>query len=408
MRIRAAVRGMISIGILAAAFSAPAVSAQRTLAEFERTYTDHCDKDLPSIASDEPLIDRIIFKTPKRGPAALYFCSDQLKQALESRIIAIPTALVFMAYKKFEPFWPAARARWGNDLKLLREELRNASLWRAIRDYPYGAMLERRYARAIVGSRIAASAGDYDGAIAMLEKERDHILEWREKRDGNTDRDFDLSLIVGVIATTVTKRDGVVAGADVLTNFLSNHGVAPVYLPNITTNQAALLAEAGKADEALAIIAPSYEGFSSGGVRSRTYRIPGSRREFAWIFACVYSLRGEHEKAAPYINTVNSAVKQPIDPYVTWTKRSSQIRIRMNKCMKDEKGLLETWQLAQEPPLSWAWLDFQTVGKPILGYSKMPAVTQSEEGKAISAGYRQLPEEYWPALNEWQSVTDNE
>jgi hypothetical protein len=372
-------------------------------------HRDHCRPDAVAIVDDSALPPgRVTFAATPNEPARLILCDDRLRSAFAVPIANMESALVFMSIREFAPFWPAAEARWGADLAILRKEVQGAPTEEAVQSYPYYSLADERTSRAIVGSRIAVVLGDYDRGVSLVQDEIDFIAAHRAKRPGSKRYDFELSLLLGRLVNALSKRDGAAAAADRMEQVLAANPVPPEYYANAMINYAAVLAEAGRGEQSLAVIEPVYAAFRPNLADGRVYEIPGSVREFSWIIACGHHLNGAPDKAAPYMAIVNTHDEKPVDPYVTWTKSSTDIRLRMYKCMGDEAGFLKAWNKSNVPLLSPLWLEFQTHSRAIVGARKFQGLADSAAGQALFADYRQLPESYRAALEGWRQAAPAE
>lgn len=410
--------GRLSLLVMIATLVTAPATAQQAGAPIAAPYDEkearalfsvHCGKGAVTISDRRAGFARITFTAEQGQPARLILCLNDDKQAAAVPINSLDGALVFMAYKPFAPFWPAAEARWGSDLSALRYEIRATPIEQSLAGYPYARLMEYRYARAMAASRNAGDAGDHAEARALVEREIARIAALEAKWPGkNDDLGFELSLLIGRLANLHARQEGPSAGADLMRELLANHPVPDQYRTNTDINHAALLAEAGRADEAYAIIAPLMADFQLRPEDADRYNIPGSVREFSWIMACTLHQRGDAEGAVPYTAIVNSYDEQPIDPYVTWTKSSVSIRLRMNKCTNDREGWLASFRQSRPSILSPLWIELQDQGRPLAGHYRFEGLTASDEVRALAADYRQLPETYWPALRAWRPVKDAE
>lgn len=414
MRLQCRHIGFASVIGLALASPALAVAAQASpltelfdtpeVREARLSYREFCGPDAVAITDKTIPLDRVKFAAPAGKPARIMLCLDDEQMATFVEIATIDEALVFMATRDLAPFWPAAQARWGADLAVLRDEVRARSLDQAVKSYPYARYMDERYSTALMAADIAREAGDFDRSLALVQAEIDFIASRRAKRRGSLRDSFAMSLLLGQFVNTVAMRDGPDGAADRMKPMLALYPISQEYRPNAEINYAATLAEAGRADEALSLIEPVFAQYRPDPTKGKAYEIPGSVREFSWIMACALHHRGEVEEAKPFIALVNGYQERPVDPYVTWTKASTEIRLRMAKCIGDERGFLEIYQQSQIPLLSAFWLEFQTRGRPTIGSAKFPALGESVEGQKLSARFRQLPESYWPALERWASA----
>ncbi|HEY6963744.1 MAG TPA: hypothetical protein VI407_00890 [Erythrobacter sp.] len=350
---------------------------------------------------------RIGFADDPDGPASLVLCIDQYKAALAIPVTSTDDALVIMAFKPFAPLWPAAEARWGSDLERLREEVRRTPLETALAAYPYAAQMDPATAEVFAASRTASAAGDHDRARALVEAElvRLGAIEAAGRANGRKKRDveygFEISLLIGRIANLEAYAKGPSAGADLLARLLEQYPLDEDYRANPVTNLGALLAEAGRSAEALAVIAPFAEGIDPDRIQPERYQIPGSIREFSWIAACAQNGVAGASAADPYIRVVNSFRRGPVDPYVGWTRSNAAIKLRMYKCLGDMEGYAAAWRSEQPGPLSVLWLEFQEHGRSMVGHRRLDAPLRAALAAEFARDYRELPESYRPALRAW-------
>lgn len=361
----------------------------------------HCGPKAIALSDKRIGIDRVVFTTEQGQPARLILCLDEPAIAEAIPINSVERALAFLAYRPFAPFWPAAEARWGDDLSILRDEVRRTPMSQAMADYTYASQMSSRAARAMVTSRIAANAGDYPQARAVILADLARLDAERRKAPERFDGDFEMSLMLSRVAYIDALRDGPSAGADSLRDLIARYPIAEEYLPNSLTNHAAFLAEAGRGEEALAVLTPLLEGWQRSDTDADFYQIPGSMREFSWIMACALHHTASPEAAAPFVRLVNSRRPQPVDPYVSWTRSNGEIRLRMTKCMNDVSGFAEA--VPQEPPgiLSSAWLELQDDSRAMVGTRVFDLETRRRLAAEVGGDYRALPERYRPALKGW-------
>ena len=364
-------------------------------------YEAYCGKT--SVPLNEPGagIERVGFATDPGQPARLILCFDSQKFGDPLPIESIDMALVFMAYRPFAPFWPAAEARWGADMGLLREEVRKTPIRQALASYPYARLMSPRSAIAIAASRTAAGAANHAEARRLVEQELVRLGARRAKNPEDFESDFEMSLLILRLGNLVAQREGASAGADYLTELIARYAIDMEYRTNTDINLAAILAEAGRYDEALAIIEPLFAGFNPDPNDPDRYEIAGSVREFSWIMAC--ALKGTQGAAAagPYVTVVNSFRTEPVDQYLSATKTNAEIQLRMYKCLNDPEGFAAT--LRRNPPgfLAPIWIELQEHGRPIAGTRMLSAEVRRDLAKAFADKYRQLPESYTPALQAW-------
>jgi tetratricopeptide (TPR) repeat protein len=364
-------------------------------------YDAHCGKSAVLLAQPGVAITRVGFVTEPGRPARLILCVDSGKIGYPIPIQSVDMALVFMAYRPFAPFWPAAEARWGADMGLLREEVRKTPIFDAIAAYPYAKLMNPLSAYAMAASRTASGAADHAEARRLVEVELARLAERRARRPDRFDDDFDMSLMILRLGNLVAQREGASAGADHLKDLIARYPIDAQYRTNTDINLAAILAEAGRYDEALAIIEPLFAGFNPDPNDPDNYEIAGSVREFSWIMAC--ALKGTQGAAAagPFVTVVNSFRTEPVDQYLSATKTNAEIQLRMYKCLNDPEGFAAT--LRRNPPgfLAPIWIELQEHGRPIAGTRMLSAEVRRDLAKAFADKYRQLPERYIPALQAW-------
>lgn len=382
----------------------PAAAKPRYVNDTTRTlYAAHCGKEATATdVRDVPEGARIGFAAEADKPARLILCIDAFGAGLPLPIRNVDNALAFMAYKPFAPFWPAAEARWGSDMGLLREEVRRTPIADALAAYPYSKLMSERSAVVLASTSVAMEAGDYERARELAQTELDRLAAVVAEKKGKSDVGFEMSLLVGRLANLAARRDGPAAGADLIADLLMRYPIDPEYRPNPDMNRAAMLAEAGRTAEALAIIRPMAAGFGLDPNDPDHYEISGSMREVGWIMACALTREVGPEAAAPYAAMVTSAEERPADPYLSWTKSTSEIKFRMHKCLDDPKGFIGT--MRENPPglLSLAWLEFQEHGtRTLIGHTNLTGLTAEAGASEIASDYRPLPESYLPAISAW-------
>ncbi|QDH34867.1 hypothetical protein [Porphyrobacter sp. YT40] len=361
----------------------------------------HCGPEAIALPDRGIGIDRVAFTAEAGQPVRLILCLDDPAIAEAIPVNTVERALAFLAYRPFAPFWPAAEARWGDDLSILRDEVRRTPLSQALADYTYAPQMSSRAARAMATSRTAANAGDYQYARDVILADLARLDAARRKAPDRFDGDFEMSLMLSRVAFLDALRDGPSAGADSLRDLIARYPIAEEYLPNSLTNHAAFLAEAGRGEEALEVLTPLLKEWQRGDTDADFYQIPGSIREFSWIMACALHHTASPEAAAPFVRLVHSRRRQPVDPYVVWTRSNGEIRLRMTKCMGDEAGFAEA--VRQDPPgiLSSAWLELQDDSRAMVGTGVFDLETRRRLAAEVGGDYRPLPERYRPALRGW-------
>jgi hypothetical protein len=366
----------------------------------QQFYEIECTARRPMVVVDEARAVRA-FVVEGVEPLTLIVCSHWDRTGYAVRIDTLATALVFMAYKPFEPFWPEAEARWGADLAKLRQDLREAATVQIEDRYPYA--VRARTVAAISAAQTLASIGYFDEARARLTGQTNALIERRAR--GTRDLDFDLVMLALNQAAIEMQASNHAAGANFLATFAEAVPVEPVYRVNLSINRAAYLVESGHPKEALELLLPEYESFRAGkGEDRETYQVGGSDREFAWILSCAYANTDQPEKARLFAAIVTSAEETPRDQYMRVTKPSTAIKRRLYRCMDSPIRYFAAWREANEYVLSPAWLEFQHSGEMIMSGVPRPWVATRPEAAELSADYRQLPERYLPALRRWQAA----
>jgi len=353
-----------------------------------------------------PAEARLGFSTRPGEPAALIMCVDEVDVALPLTINTIDAALVFMSFKPFAPFWPAAEARWGNDMSLLREELRNVPDEVLLAGYPYRDMMLERSALVLARSSRARAVGDYDRGLAMVQGELDRIAAENAARKAKgkkeADTGFETALLIIRLATITADRAGPGAGADLIADLTKRYPVPAEYSANTAMNRAAMLAEAGRTREALEVVKPMAAGFGIDPRDRDRYVIAGSMREVGWIMACALTREEGAEAAAPYAAMVKAFGDQPVDEYLNWTKNTVSIELRMYKCLDDTQGAVGALTRKKPYALSPMWLELQEHGgRALVGHKQVAGLAAAAEAAQLLTDYRQLPESYWPALKGW-------
>lgn len=360
-------------------------------------YSSECGPGALSAAIDTPDAKRAVLPRNQDGPLLLIACDDTAHTAKPVIVDTLDSALVFLAYKPFEPFWPQAEELWGDDLGKLRAELHDRAL--SLRSSQSSYAVGAETAVAINKGHALVALGYFDEARAIMAARMSELLEMRER--GELEDDFDLVLLAIAQAAGERAQHGYAAAADFLAGFMRTVDVDEDYAINLTVNRAAYLAEAGRYNESLALLKPAQLAFEQQMINDENYHIGGSEREFSWILACAYSQKGDAREAAQFAEVVNSAEESPMDEYMQATKPSTLIRLRMTRCSNDPQGYFAAWRKSSQPILSPAWLEFQKEGATRLGVPRKWVSTRPE-ARDIAALYRQLPPRYEPALRRWR------
>ena len=390
---RKVLTGLIGLGLAISA--AQSHAQQRSNAEMAtrhakalQTYADFCGEGMLSAVISGGQVERVTFSTESGRYAQLTVCDDKHEIALGTPIEFIDTALVFMAFRPFEKFWPAAEAKWGADLSLLRQDIR-AEVFSKSLSTRYGKMMNRRVDRARARAATLDGIGYHEEGLELLGVERDRLLSERSLK--RTSLSFERVMTASGTANILANWKGQKSAAESLAAFKrllpDDHG----HMINLEINRAAYLAEAGEFQAALDLILPTYEEFKVFQRNSITYRIGGSDREFAWIIACAYSRLGQAEKAEPYLEIIDTAKEKPADQYLSETKRSSSIKLRLAGCMDDPQRYFATMFSGEVPPLSSAWVEMQFGHHSNSYYFQSGWTMPDDVQQKYSAKYRKLP-----------------
>jgi hypothetical protein len=363
----------------------------------QENYARYCNAGYPSVSLEKSRIERVVVLPDDGGPLVSVACVDSRKLGVALAVDSIGVALTFLAYKPFAPFWPEAEARWGADLSVLRQDLRERALQAVDYGLTPGLSVREETATARARASGLAQLGYFDESRAIYSA---RLAELLAAKAAGEQVDFDLVSMAITQAASIRYDAGPDASADFLADFAAAVPVGPGHAINLAINRAAYLAEADRHAEALALLTPTYmaykEGVSDGG-----FKISGSDREFAWIFACSYSHMGENRALRRYEAIVTEANERPRDQYLLMTKATTDIKQRMYRCMNNPAGYFATWRQGDEPILSSDWLEFQQRGeRPQTGVPRGWGALA--EAQMFAKDYRQLPDGYLPALRLWR------
>ena len=376
----------------------PPTQYVRAVDAIEQAYIEKCGPDAETIEVDDGEVRHVALIRNQSGPVVIAACLEKSRVVYPLEVDTLSSALVFMAYKPFAPFWPYAEARWGDDLGKLRQRLAERARTASPAYSSYA--VRPATAEAINRARRLLAIGYFDEAKAGLSARSGEILAGRKRKDRDK---FDLVMLALTRASVERFQNGYGAAADYLAEFARTVEVGSDYATNLTINRAAYLAEGGRTAQALELLKPTYDLYETGvSNNKKAYQFGGSEREFSWILACSYAREGQAALAARYAAIVNSAEERPRDEYLVTTKPSSAIRMRMTRCMDDPEGYFAVWHDSRPAVLSYAWLDFQNGARVINGVARPWAARP--EAAELGSKYRQLPERYGPALNMWQAA----
>jgi hypothetical protein len=390
--------------VIAGAFAAVPAAAQPAPplapmpAEFLEAYRAQCGSDIPSFVSSDGEGIRISLDT--RGElAVLGVCIDEHKVAVTREIVSLDEALAFMALREAETLWPQAEAKWGNDMAQLRADLRALAMTTKD-ETEIGRLMDGKTDVIRARAFALAGIGYFDEALGLLDEELARISTERMMR--RRGRDFE-RVMTGIGTTSVMAQyRGDAAGAASLKAFLDRVPSENRFVINVEINLAAHLVESGQYREALDLLKPAYAKFRALQDGTKSYKIGGSDREFAWILACAHHGLNNAE-ASYYMGIVNSAEEMPQDQHLDTTKRSSFIKLRMAACMNDQDTYFDLMFSTAFGPLSGIWGAVQSPRKSDEFFLRKdwdvpPAVT----AKYLER-YRILPDSYAAALNRWQA-----
>lgn len=390
--------------VLAGAFAAVPAGAQTAPpaadipAEMLDVYRAQCGDDIPSFASTDGEGIRISFDT--RGTlAVLGVCIDEHKVAATREIVSLDEAFVFVALRDAEALWPQAEAKWGNDMAQLRADLRALAM-KTKDETQIGRLMDGKTdvirARAFALSEI----GYFEEALGLLDAELTRISTGRMMR--RRGRDFE-RVMTGIGAASVSAQyRGDAAGAASLKAFLARVPSDNRFLVNIEINLAAHLAESGQYREALELLEPAYEKFRALQGNTKSYKIGGSDREFAWILACAHHGLN-NTQASDYMRIVNSAEETPQDQYLDTIKPSSMIKLRMAACMNDQDTYFDLMFSPAFGSMSGIWAAVQSPRKSDDFFLREDWDVQPTVKAKYLERYRILPDSYAAALNRWQA-----
>lgn len=361
-------------------------------------YRAQCGNDIPSFVSSEGEGIRISFDT--RGSFAMVtVCIDEYKVAASREIVSLDEALTFVALRDAEALWPQAEAKWGYDMARLRADLR-ALATTTKEKTEIGRLMSGKTdvirARAFALARI----GYHEEALGLLDVELTRLSTGRLVRRKGLDFE---RVMTGIgTASVMAQYRGDAAGAASLKAFLDRVPSDNRFLVNTEINLAAHLVESGQYREALELLEPAYAEFRALQGDTKSYKIGGSDREFAWILACAHHGLQSGE-ASPYIRIVNSAEEVPQDQYLDTTKRSSMIKLRMAACMNDQDTYFDLMFSPAFGTMSGIWGAVQSPRKSSdfflsEDWDLHPAVKEK-----YLARYRILPDSYADALNAWHA-----
>lgn len=390
----------IAAGVFATipAAAQPAPPLAPMSAELLEAYRDQCGTDIPSFASSEGEGIRISFDT--RGElAVLGVCIDEHQVAASREIVSLDEALAFMALREAETLWPQAEAKWGNDMVQLRAYLRSLAMTTK-EETEIGQLMDGRTDVIRARAFALAGIGYFDEALGLLDEELARLSTERMMR--RRGRDFERVMTGIGVASVMAQYRGDAAGAESLKGFLDRVPSENGFVINVEINLAAHLVESGQYREALDLLKPAYAKFRALQGNTRSYKIGGSDREFAWILACAHHGLNKSE-ASYYMGIVNSAEEMPQDQHLDTTKRSSFIKLRMAACMNDQHTYFDLMFSAAFGSMSGIWGAAQSPRKSDeFFFRKNWDVSPTVTAKYLER-YRILPDSYTAALNRWQA-----
>jgi hypothetical protein len=384
-----------------AAAQQPRFSAKEieTLQENDQKYC----VDNPLRADDPDDRERYFSLTTKDVDyAVLAFCHKKAAVASILRIRNVDSALMFLAYRPFEPLWSAAERKWGSGLEILRDRLRKDARRNA--ETIYKVFDRSRTDRARGHAFALLGVGDDERALEVINEELSRLTT--EKQLRRSSRGFSRGMAAIGRAAIIDIVDGPEAAARSLGEYLA---ISPPndkqYVVNPIINRAAYLAESGQYQAALDLLHPAFDAYTGGRFGTAGYNIRGSDREFAWILACAYTGLGDEKSARPYFDVLDSAKEAPRDIYLLGnTKRSSTIKQRYAACVNDPRYFYEIAFSGVIPALEPSWLDFQPGRKGNYLQLRDDWSVPAEQIERYQEHYRMLPQRFTPALSRWTVV----
>lgn len=375
----------------------PRIRAPYLPPELLENYRQYCGEGRESVRLPDVKGARATFVARDSQPDILALCIDSLGAARVLEADAPIRALMMLAYRPLEPFWPSMEREWGANLGELRAEL--ALRARGL-DYSVWGMQTAGFVnRAVARAGALRNLGFFDEALAEIDA-ADQSLREMAGEERRADLDFERTLLASYRAGTTSMSQGDEAAAAVMGRFLGGFPRSSAHYLNPLVNYAAYLAEAGENARSRALIEPAYEEFRGQGYDPLTYHVGGSDREFAWIIACNrWRLEGA-ASAQPFIEIVAFADEHPADEYFAFVKPSTAIKRRMYRCIGNASNYFRQFADGALPQIDPAWLYLQPQWGDDDG--PLPSWTFPDEVAARFARYyRVLPERYAPAMRRW-------
>ena len=251
----------------------------------------------------------------------------------------------------------------------------------------------------IQAADLALEAGDGVEAVGMLRAKRSELELGGLKKD---DKQFDW-LSLALREAKLQQMLGNIPAASAIYDAISaNQAIYAGYRVNGAVNQAAMLAEQGRAAESLALINLAEAEFK----RASNDKIAGSDRQFAWIKACDYHLLGNEKEAQKAIAMIQSAAAE-LRNAQGMIAPTSGIEFRLAFCLKDDSMLTDiatNTQYAVDPAAfllqeEYAWI-------PRDRSETIDRVRQRMARNGHDPRLRQIPAALVPAMNRWLPPTN--
>ena len=375
----------------------PSVAATEVPRNMKQAYRDYCRGKRPETSLQNDAAVRFTFTGRDRETDVVAQCSDALKAAFTLPVNDVKLALTMLSFRPFEPLWPVMEKSWGSDLGRLRAKLKELAYDAS--DTELGLTMEGFVNRDLARAYALRQLGYDEEALQILERARAEVDRKAQKYSDGLE--FERTMLATFLAGMVSAREGSMAGAKVLENFIASFPMESEYRLNPLTNFAAYLAEGGDHARSLAIIEPAYEQFRGRPISDTSYDLGGADREFAWIIACNRWHLGGPEDAQPFIDRISEAPERPRDEYFAKIKRSTIINLRMYRCIGHEQNWFAQFSGEDLPLFDKTWLllqpNYDDIDGPLAGWT-----VPEEVSRQFDRYYRVLPDSYSLALRLWR------
>lgn len=319
--------------------------------------------------------------------------------------VDLDLALSMLADRDFEPFWPELEVILGSDGTALRDRLLEASA-RAMANgqtlRPARATVEalnQGRIRAILDhANMLTTLGREQEAITLLTGAAEAEVAARRLRGANG---FDwVSLMLRRAFAQTAARDYPAAEAT-WRAIETREEVDSDYRINAMVNRAALLAEQGRAAEALQLIDAAIAQFDDASDEA----IGGSDRQFAWIRACALHHLGREQEAQQALAPLRMAPAR----VQTWTlvPVTSRIELRAAFCMRDTDWAVQLIEESNAPfPMLWQITQPGFTSSQPGWEEQAPVVRARLAAGTALRDVRELPPPYQRAIGRWRSNGD--